>query len=366
MLGGGILFVLSLLAVASARSFAVLLCAFVAFYPFSGAYVSLTQAELMDAWPDRQARVMARWDLAGAIGAVAGPLLLMVVLASGGGWRDGYLILAGFAAVTWLGTCLRKPLPGLAQTPTRGGEGDGEAPGGSGDGGAAGAAGAAGRSAGGWVREVIAAMRDWGTVRWLVLLQVADLLVDALTGFLALYLVDVAHVTPTVAALAIAIRLGAGLGGDAALVVVLERVSDVAVLRGTAIAAGLLYPAFLLVPGTAAKLVILAALSAATAPWYPLLQARLYGQLPGRGSVAVTLGTVAALAGGLGPLAVGIVAQQFGLPWALAGLAIVPLAVLAGCATARSGAPAEGAGAGSDAGGSDAGGSDAGGSDDRR
>ena len=327
VLGGGILFVLSLLAVASARSFAVLLCAFVAFYPFSGAYVSLTQAELMDAWPDRQAWVMARWDLAGAIGAVAGPLLLMVVLAAGGGWRDGYLILAGFAAVTWLGTCLRKPLPGLVQPPTRGGEGDGEAPGGSGDG------GAAERSAGGWVREVIAALRDWSTVRWLVLLQVADLLVDALTGFLALYLVDVAHVTPTVAALAIAIRLGAGLGGDAALVVVLERVSDVAVLRGTAIAAGLLYPAFLLVPGTAAKLVILAALSAATAPWYPLLQARLYGQLPGRGSVAVTLGTFAALAGGLGPLAVGIVAQQFGLPWALAGLAIVPVAVLAACTT---------------------------------
>jgi MFS transporter, FSR family, fosmidomycin resistance protein len=318
VLGGGILFVFALLAVAAARSFAVLLCAFVAFYPFSGAYVSLTQAELMDAWPDRQARVMARWDLAGAIGAVAGPLLLMAVLACGGGWRDGYLILAAFAAVTWLGTCLREPPPAA------------QAPGGSEDN------GAAGRSAGAWVREVLAAVRDWSTVRWLVLLQVADLLVDALTGFLALYLVDVAHVTPVVAALAIAIRLGAGLGGDAALVVVLDRVGDVAVLRGSAAAAALLYPAFLLVPGTAAKLVILAVLSAATAPWYPLLQARLYGRLPGRSSVAVTLGTAAGLAGGLGPLAVGMVAERFGLSWALAGLAIVPVVVLAGCAGARS------------------------------
>ncbi len=51
VIGGGVLFVLSLLAVASARSFVVLLCAFVAFYPFSGGYVSLTQAELTDAWP---------------------------------------------------------------------------------------------------------------------------------------------------------------------------------------------------------------------------------------------------------------------------------------------------------------------------
>ena len=84
ILGGGIVFVLTLLAVASARSFAVLLAAFVAFYPASGAFVSLTQAEIMDAWPDRQAQVMARWDLAGAAGAVAGPLLLTAVLASGG------------------------------------------------------------------------------------------------------------------------------------------------------------------------------------------------------------------------------------------------------------------------------------------
>ena len=112
ILGGGIVFVLTLLAVASARSFAVLLAAFVAFYPASGAFVSLTQAEIMDAWPDRQAQVMARWDLAGAAGAVAGPLLLTAVLASGGGWRAGYLVLAGISALVWLGALLRgRPRP---------------------------------------------------------------------------------------------------------------------------------------------------------------------------------------------------------------------------------------------------------------
>ena len=36
----------------------------------------------MDAWPDRQAQVMARWELAGSTGAVAGPLLLTAALAS--------------------------------------------------------------------------------------------------------------------------------------------------------------------------------------------------------------------------------------------------------------------------------------------
>ncbi len=94
MLGGGLVFILSLLAVAGARSFLVLLVAFTVFFPASGAFVSLTQAELMDAWPDRQAQVMARWDLAGSTGAVAGPLLLTAVLAAGGGWRVTYLVLA--------------------------------------------------------------------------------------------------------------------------------------------------------------------------------------------------------------------------------------------------------------------------------
>jgi FSR family fosmidomycin resistance protein-like MFS transporter len=327
VLAGGIVFVLTLLGAASARSFWVLLGAFVAFYPASGAFVSLTQAELMDTWPDRQAQVMARWELAGSIGAVAGPLLLTAVLASGGGWRDAYLVLAVVAALAWLGRWRREPqAAGTGGVTGTDGEGevvrDGEG-GGDGD-------GRGWRVRGG---EVLGALREWGTVRWLVLLQVTDLLGDVFTGFLALYLVDVEHLRPAVAALAIAIRLGACLGGGGALVVVLERVGDLAVLRATAVAAALLYPAFLLVPGVAPKLVILAVLSAATAPWYPLLQARLYGSLPGRSSVAVTLSSAAGLAGGLGPLAVGLAAQEFGLGWALAGLVVVPLVVLGLSAT---------------------------------
>ncbi len=365
VLGGGVIFVLTLLGVASARSFAVLLLAFIAFYPASGAFVTLTQAETMDAWPDRQAQIMARWNLAGSTGAVAGPLLLTALLAVGSGWRDAYLVLAGLAATAWLGTCLRGPL-GLVFGPTPANAPSADAlkadtP--SVDAPKAGAQKAGGHEAGAQkaggqaveeaqsqpgtarVREVVVALRDWGTLRWLVLLEVADLLVDVFTGFLALYLVDVVHMKPAIAALAIAIRLGAGLAGDAALVFVLERVGDLTVLRISAIAAALLYPGFLLVPGVVAKLVVLAALSAATTPWYPLMQARLYGSLPGRSPVAVTLSSAAGLAGGLGPLAVGVIAQGFGLPWALAGLAVVPVMVLAG-STVRPGAAARPGGRG--------------------
>jgi MFS transporter, FSR family, fosmidomycin resistance protein len=321
VLGGGLVFILSLLAVAASPSFVMLLAAFTVFFPASGAFVSLTQAELMDAWPSlTTAQLMARWDLAGWAGAVAGPLLLVAVLAAGGGWRAAYLALAGLAALAWLGTGLREPLPMRVAM-----DGDAEP-----DGDREPDVAFAVR-----LRMVLAALRDWSVVRWVLLIDVADLLVDVLTGFLALYLVDVVHLTPAIAALAIAIRLGAGLAGDAALVFVLDRVADVTVLRASAVAAALLYPGFLLAPGPAAKLVILALLSAATAPWYPLLQARLYGRLPGRSSVAVTLSSAAGLVGGLGPLAVGLIAGASGLSWALAGLVVVPVVVLAGSAVGR-------------------------------
>jgi FSR family fosmidomycin resistance protein-like MFS transporter len=167
--------------------------------------------------------------------------------------------------------------------------------------------------------------------RLLVLIEVADYLLDVLTGFLAVYLVDVVHATAGQAALGVTVRLVAGLAGDLLLVLVLERASGLAVLRAGAAAALLLYPAFLLVPGFWAKLVLLAALSMVTAPLYPVLQARLYAALPGRSGVAVTLSSAAALAAAAGPLAVGILAQRLGLTWAMASLALAAPVLLAGC-----------------------------------
>jgi FSR family fosmidomycin resistance protein-like MFS transporter len=259
---------------------------------------------------------MACWDLAGSAGALAGPLLLTAVLAAGGSWRAGFLALAAASALTWLGACRRRaPAAARAARGARPARAETEEP----------------EEPRPWAeraRETLAALRTGETLRWLLLIEVANLLVDVFTGFLALYLVDVVHLSPAVAALAIAIRLAAALAGDAALIAILERVSDLTVLRVSAAAAALLYPGFLLVPGVAPKLAALAVLSAATATWYPVLQARLYGSLPGRSSVAVTLSSAAGLAGGLGPLAVGLAAQGLGLSWALAGLAAVPVAVL--------------------------------------
>jgi FSR family fosmidomycin resistance protein-like MFS transporter len=308
VLAGGVVFIASLAGAAAAGSFAALLVAFVAFFPASGAFVGLTQSGLMDADPARQEQHMARWNLAGSAGAVAGPFLLIAVLAAGGSWRTAYLVLAACSVLAWLGVAGGGPRP--QAPPAAGGRGDADR------------AGA--------MRRVQTALQQPGVFRWLVLLQLSDLLLDVLTGFLAIYLVDVVHATPAEAALGVGVRLVAGLAGDITLVRLLERTAGLRVLTASAAAAAALYPGFLLIPGFWPKLAILAALSIATAPWYPVLQASLYGSLPGRSGVAVTLSSAAGLAGGAGPLAVGFLAERFGLAWALAGLALAPAGLLIG------------------------------------
>ncbi len=313
ILAGGVMFVAALIGAAAARSFATLLIAFVAFFPASGAFVGLTQSGLMDSDPGRQEQHMARWTLAGSVGAVSGPIVLVAVLAAGGTWRAAYLLLAAFAAVAWLGAVRAGPR--------------GEQPS------AAGGSGPSSKTAA--ARRALSALRQREVVRWIVFLEVCDLLLDVLTGFLALYFVDVVHATPAQAALGVAVRVGAGLAGDVVLIWVLDRVGGLRVLRASAAAAAVLYPAFLLVPAMVPKLLLLAVLSAATAPWYPVTTAQLYRSLPGQSDVAVSLTSVAGLAGGLGPLVVGFLAQRVGLAFALACLTVAPISLLCGMGRRR-------------------------------
>jgi MFS transporter, FSR family, fosmidomycin resistance protein len=316
ILAGGLVFIGAVAAAGLARTLPALLAALVVFFPASGAFVSLTQSALMDAYPDRRAQHMARWTLAGALGAVAGPLLVAAVLAAGGSWRLAFLLVAAAGAVSWL--AIAATGPDLTDA-------DGTAE------------GAEDEDSGTWpgLRAAIRIVAQAGAVRWLLLLEASDLLLDVFTSFLALYLVFAVHASPSVAALGVAVRLGAGLAGYALLPVVLERIASLRVLRASVLLAVVLYPAFLLVPGTGVKLVVLAVLSAVTAPWYPVLTTELYACLPGRSGFAVSLTSAAGLVGALGPLAVGLAAQHLGLGWAMAALAVVPVILLSAPARSR-------------------------------
>ena len=323
ILAGGLIFIGSVLAAGLAPAFAVLLVALTIFFPASGAFVSLSQSELMDSASERQAQRMARWTLAGSAGAVAGPLLVAAVLAGGGSWRLAFTACAACSAVAWLAVAATGR-DDCAVEPASVGPDAGANP-------AATDGGAPADDESGWPgwRSAGDIVRRSGALRWLLLLEVSDLLLDVFTAFLALYLVEAAHAAPFAAALGVGIRLGAGLAGDVILIQLLERFDSRRVLRASVWLTVVLLPAFLLVAGLGAKLILLAVLTLATAPWYPVLKAQLFGSLPGRSGLAVSLSSASGLAGGLGPLAVGLLAQEFGLNWAMAALCVVPVIMLA-------------------------------------
>ncbi len=76
ILGGGLIFALALLLVSTSRSYGWLLVSFAMLSPASGAFVSLSQATLMDSDPLQREKNMARWTFAGSLGVVLGPLAL--------------------------------------------------------------------------------------------------------------------------------------------------------------------------------------------------------------------------------------------------------------------------------------------------
>jgi len=80
---GGILFTLSLFMTSASYSFVFLLASFIFFFPSSGAFVSLSQANLMDSDTARHEQNMARWTFAGSLG-----VFLIGSFTSTSGW-DG-------------------------------------------------------------------------------------------------------------------------------------------------------------------------------------------------------------------------------------------------------------------------------------
>lgn len=295
---GGLAFAVSVALTSAAVGFWTLLAALVIGNPASGALVSLAQATLMDLAPAERERNMARWTLAGSFGYVGGPLLLAAALWIGAGWRLPLAALA--AAAVPLAFAVRR----LPRAP------------------------AAADMSGAW-HHAWAALRRLEVLRRLAVLEAADLLVDIFHGYLALYFVDVAHVDAGAAALGVAVWTAAGLIGDWSLLWVLRRMRGGRYLRRSALAALAAYPAFLLVPGYPAKLVLVAVLGLLNSGWYAIPQAGLYESLPGRSGAAVAVGGVGGMVGACVPLALGFVAGAVGLGPTMWILLLAPLALFA-------------------------------------
>lgn len=312
VLGGGVVFTLALGLTAASQTFWLLMLSLVLFYPASGAFVSLSQATLMDIDESRREQNMARWTFAGSVGVVLGPLALGLGALAGLSWRWVIGLMAALALVLLL-ISTRMPYP------------DGEDCGSRPD----------LRAVGDGLRDALRAIGRPGVLRWLVLLEFSDLMLDVLLGFLALYLVDVGGATAAQAGLAVAVWTGVGLLGDFALIPLLERVRGLRYLRWSALIELLLFPAMLLAPGFALKLVLLGSLGFFNSGWYAILQAQLYAALPGQSGVALAVKNLSGLVAGLIPLALGLAAQRLGLGTAIWLLLAGPIALLIGLRNTR-------------------------------
>jgi FSR family fosmidomycin resistance protein-like MFS transporter len=310
ILVGGVFFAISLLLTATSWGYLPLLISFILFYPASGAFVSISQATMIDGEPERAEQNMARWTFAGSLGVVVGPLALGLAVLLGAGWRGLYIAFALLALVL-LGFAIKAPLAHRPASPV-----DGEQAG-------LPQFAAALRSLGG-------ALRRGEVLRWLALLEFANLMLDVLLGFLALYFVDVAQVTPAQAGIAVAIWTGLGLLGDLLLIPLLERISGLAYLRLSAVLELVLYAAFLLLPGWIGKLIPLALLGFFNSGWYAILQARLYKSMPGQSGAVLAASNVSGLVSSLFPLALGWVAQRYNLQVTMWLLILGPVALLLG------------------------------------
>lgn len=312
ILGGGLTFAACLLLFAWSQGFWILLIASMTLYPASGAFVSLSQASLMDAQPDRRERNMLRWTAAGGLGAMAGPLALAALIALGLGWRPLFaaFALCALPAVALLSTQLGRDHRQDGHESLREG-----------------------------LRTALRQLRRGAVLRWLVMLDASDLLLDVLLGYLGVYLVDVAGASTSEGALAVGLWTAAGLLGNLALLPVLARLDGLRYLRASALAALVVFPLVLLAPGLGPKLALLVVLALVNAGWYPVLQARLYAELPDRSGTVMAVGSIFGTVAAVLPLIIGLVAQRAGLHVALWLLMLGPLVILIGLTGVPTGEP---------------------------
>lgn len=307
---GGLFLTLSLLLFASAKTFPILLISGILAYPASGAFVSLSQASMVDRHPSREAQMMARWTVFGSFGGLLGPLLVAGALAITLNWRwlfAGLGILAiGLALSFWARTSqrsdkrekvsLQRTNASLAALPGR----------------------------------LWKALRHRELLRWIALLVASDLLLDTFTNYLALYLTDQAGFSTKQASLAFAVCMLASLAADLALIPLLERYPGRRIVRTSALLAIGLYSAWLFVQPGWAKILLLVAVRLATIGWYPVLMGEAYRSLTGQSGTVMAIDSLAGLAAGGITWMVGAVASRVGLGIAMWLLLAGPLCLAFG------------------------------------
>jgi len=305
VIGGIVATTIGLLLAGLAQVYGVLLLAFGVLYVASGAYVNLSQATLIDLNPNRAEHTMARWTLLGSIGVAVSPLIVIAAFAIGYTWRSIYLACSLIAAVFVVLLFKQK-------FESQDGARDESV---------------SLRKLG---RSLIAALRNRQMLKWIILTELADFMLDKLLEVTGLYFHDVAGASLAGASAAVAVFTIAGLIGNGLIVPVLEKVRGVRLLRVTAIIVSIAYTAMLLTPIVWIKYVLIGVISFCTAGWFAILRAKCFEVLPGQSGVVIAVTSLANLSSLFVPIVLGSIADAIGLPMAMWLLAIGPVALIIG------------------------------------
>jgi MFS family permease len=264
-------------------------------------------------------RAMVRWTLYSAVGDVLTPLVTAVALALGHSYRGAMgaiavVVAAQCALSAWL-------LARHAATPAAPGHGE--------PAGAAPEDAAEPEAAAEPLRAALSrALRMPRLWAWLLAAASCTLLDELVIALAALRLEHDRGASPALAAAAaVTFSLGDVLGiavTDRAV----ARTSARRVLVVSAVACALALLAFLVTSSALAAGVALLVVGVTSAPHHPLTMARAYGELPDRPGTVQALGQLFVVVDVAAPLALGVIADRFGLGVAMACLVAQPVVIV--------------------------------------
>jgi len=291
------------LAIGLSGSFVVVAGALMLMYAASGAGVSLSQATLMDLYPEQRERVMARWVFMGAAGDLAAPALFWGLALFALGWREAFAV-SGALVLAYALLLARQRFP----APARETDGSEDVP---------------------ILGALRAAFRDRTLLLWLFGAWLCSLMDELLVGFGALYLRDVLGADTATRSAVLMCMMAGGMLGLLLLDRLLARHAPLRLLMLACIGTAVSFAAWLAAPSPLWSGAWMFATGLFSGALYPLAKAQAYRALPGRSGMLNAMAHVFTPLDLALPLAMGLVADRFGLLPALAVLILQPVGLFA-------------------------------------
>lgn len=295
-----------------ATSFAV---AFAVYAPSSGVACGTAQAALMAAKPDAQEQSMTDWTLAGYAGDLGTPALLWATASLGWGWRAAFgltsLVACGLS-LSFLALYFSARSRGELST-GRAAEFDTDE--------------ASTEEAVGALAAFRLASANRPLMLWLSAVAACSFMDEILGVLVGLRVHERTGEVGAVAEMLMAFTAG-GIVGLGLLRALLRRLDTDRLLVGALIGCLFSYAAWLALPMSPAATAAMFASGLFASAHYPLAQARAYRALPHRPALVAATAQVFSGFDLVLPVALGMVADRFGLTAALLLLSLQPLGIL--------------------------------------